>query len=186
MITSCVFAAPRQMGLELMVASSVKSLVACTIDSLDFARTGRRMVGALAVADLTRLTDSLVDDAGSMAVELHGERDSEGHSWLALSVQGQVNLACQRCLEAVPFDVDVVARLELIPPGNPWPDEDLEDDASDAIEADQALRVDALVEDEIILALPLAPMHEDCALPGAAQAGHALSPFAALTSLKKH
>lgn len=169
-----------------MVSSPVKSLVACTIDSLEFARQGRSLVGELAVAGFSRLTGSLVDVAGSMAVELQGERDADGHYWLDLSVQGQVRLACQRCLEAVPFDVDVAVRLELIPSGMPWPDEDLEDDAYEAIDADPALRVDELVEDEIILALPLAPMHEDCALPGAAQAGHELSPFAALASLKKH
>jgi uncharacterized protein len=169
-----------------MVASAVKSLVACTIDSLDFARHGRSLVGELVVAGFSRLSDSLVDATGSMAVELQGERDADGHYWLDLSVRGQVKVACQRCLEAVPFDVDIAVRLELIPPGMPWPDEDLDDDAYEAIDADPALRVDELVEDEIILALPLAPMHEVCALPGAAQTGYELSPFAALASLKKH
>ena len=41
-----------------------------------------------------------------------------------------------------------------------------------------------LVEDEVLLALPVAPRHERCGLPGAAAAGEQIHPFATLAALK--
>lgn len=42
-------------------------------------------------------------------------------------------------------------------PGEEWPDDDLADDSADAIEAEKALAVLSLVEEEVLLALPIAP-----------------------------
>jgi hypothetical protein len=49
------------------------------------------------------------------------------------------------------------SRLQLLAPGEEWPDEDLADDSADAIEAEKELAVLSLVEDEVLLALPIAP-----------------------------
>jgi len=40
-----------------------------------------------------------------------------------------------------------------------------------------------LIEDEILLALPVAPRHEGCALPGSALESARVSPFSVLASL---
>jgi len=74
----------------------------------------------------------------------------------------------------------------LIAPGEEWPDDDLVDDGADAIEAEKALAVLSLVEEEVLLALPIAPRHEQCEPPSGGAAGHGPSPFAALAALKKH
>ena len=44
--------------------------------------------------------------------------------------------------------------------------------------------MEALVEDEILLSLPVAPRHEQCVVPGAAVAGERINPFAALAGFK--
>jgi uncharacterized protein len=49
---------------------------------------------------------------------------------------------------------------------------------------ERELDVAELVEDEILLALPVAPRHEKCGLPGVADAGERINPFAALSGLK--
>jgi uncharacterized metal-binding protein YceD (DUF177 family) len=51
----------------------------------------------------------------------------------------------------------IKSRLQLVGPGEEWPDEDLADDSADAIEAEKELAVLSLVEDEVLLALPIAP-----------------------------
>ena len=103
---------------------------------------------------------------------------------LHLVVSGLVPLACQRCLEPVPCDLDVDTLLELVPEGADLSQDELEDDTRDFLPVVRELDVAELVEDEILLALPVAPRHEKCGLPGAADAGERINPFAALAGLK--
>jgi uncharacterized protein len=70
-------------------------------------------------------------------------------------------------------------------PGEEWPDDDLADDSADSMDADQELSVLSLIEDEVLLALPIAPMHEICDSPLADAGRNRASPFAALAALKK-
>lgn len=156
------------------------------IDSQEFAREGKALAGSVTVAELGRLADVLADVAGSLACELRGGRDGEGKLYLDLRVSGSLNLCCQRCLKPLPFALGIDSRLMLVMPGEPWPDEDLSDDELDAIEAGSEFDVLALVEDEILLALPIVPRHEVCRSPLAVDNEHRPSPFAALAKLKDH
>ncbi len=156
------------------------------IDSLAFAQDGRASEGAVSLTDLPRLAGELLEQRGSLGVRLRGWRDEEGKHWLHLVVQGNVLVQCQRCLEGVDLPLGIDAVLQLIAPGEAWPDDELIDDEADAIAADQALDVLSLIEDEVLLALPIAPLHGQCELPPVAGNGFELSSFAALAALKKH
>jgi uncharacterized protein len=93
-------------------------------------------------------------------------------------------LACQRCLEGISFKLDIDSRLELIPEDAELSQDELEDDTRDFLPVGGELNVAELVEDEVLLALPAAPRHERCGLPGAADAGERINPFASLAGLK--
>lgn len=172
------------------MSRELPNLVGTVVDSLEFARDGGVLDGMLKIADLPRLADVLAATGGNLAVRLEGQRviasDGGRSFWLILAVEGALSLVCQRCLSGVEFPLTLESRLQLVAPGQPWPDEDLADDDTDAIAADKQLSLLALVEEEVLLALPIAPMHEECEPPGAARDGHELSPFAALAALKKH
>ena len=153
-------------------------------DAFAFARDGRVLEGTLAVSELERLHDLLAEVAGEVSFRLRGFKGESGESMLHLEVSGVVPLACQRCLEPVPCDLDVDNLLELVPEGADLSQDELEDDTRDFLPVDRELDVVELVEDEILLALPVAPRHEKCGLPGAADAGERINPFAALAGLK--
>jgi uncharacterized protein len=161
------------------------TLAPTVIDSLTFTRGGGQIAGLVSLARLPRLAGDALAPEGGLVVELRGWRDDEGKSWLDLRIRGDVLTHCQRCLESVTLPLRIDSRLQLIAPGEAWPDDDLADDAADAIAADRAMDVLALVEDEVLLALPVAPLHARCALPAAVERTGA-SPFAALAALKKH
>jgi uncharacterized protein len=105
-------------------------------------------------------------------------------------------LQCQHCLAEVGFECAIDSRLLLIPSGAPeesWPADELESDEYDAMPASRELSVLELVEEEVLLALPIVPRHADCLLPAAALVGAGAeieesvpSPFAVLAGLKKH
>ena len=156
------------------------------IDSLEFAREDGVLAGSVPVAGLVRLAEVLTDNAGSLDCELRGGRDGEGRPFLQLHVAGSINLCCQRCLSALPFALDVDSRLMLVAPGAEWPDDELEEDGIDAIEASREQPVLELVEDEVLLALPISPRHEDCRPSVAVENEYGPSPFAALAQLKDH
>jgi uncharacterized protein len=153
-------------------------------DSFAFARDGRVLEGTLPVASLERLHDQLANVAGELAFRLQGRRGQRGELLLEVEVSGTLALACQRCLEAIVFDLDVDSLLELVPEGAELSQEELEDDTRDFLPVAGELDVAQLVEDEVLLALPVAPRHERCGLPGAAAAGEQIHPFATLAALK--
>lgn len=153
-------------------------------DAFAFARDGRVLKGTLAVADLERLHDLLSDVSGEVNFLIRGFKGERGEFMLHLEVSGILPLACQRCLNAVFFDLDVDGLLELVPEGAELSQDELEDDTRDFLPLVSELNVAEFVEDEILLALPVAPRHEECGLPGAADAGDRINPFAALSGLK--
>lgn len=140
--------------------------------------------GVLAVADLGRLHDLLTDSAGELQFRLEGFRGQRGESMLRVQVTGTLPLTCQRCLEGIPFAVDVDSVLEIVPENAEMSQDELEDDSRDFLPVAGELKVAELVEDEVLLALPFAPRHENCGLPGDAEAGERQGPFAALGTLK--
>lgn len=153
-------------------------------DAFAFARDGRVLDGTLAVAELDRLHDLLAEIGGEVTFRLEGFKGDSGEAMLHLEASGTIPLACQRCLEAVPCNLNVDALLELVLAGAELSQDELEDDTRDFLPVGRELDVVELVEDEILLALPVAPRHEKCGLPGAADAGERISPFAKLSGLK--
>lgn len=153
-------------------------------DAFAFARDGRVLKGTLPVSGLERLHDLLTEITGEVAYHLQGFKGERGEFMLRLEVTGTIPLACQRCLNAVSFDLDVDSLLEIVPEGTELSQDELEDDTRDFLPLVSELDVAEFVEDEILLALPVAPRHEECGLPGAADAGDRINPFAALSGLK--
>ena len=156
-------------------------------DPFRFAADARTLEGVSAVADLMRLSDALASSAGQMSWRIEGSM-AEGvealEPRLHLTVEGELQLCCQRCLGGMAWQVDVDSVLQPVRSGQPIPEEELEDDRVDAIELDGELDVLALVEDEILLALPIAPRHQVCDAPQPEGGASKESPFAALASLR--
>jgi uncharacterized protein len=168
-------------------------LAGVVIDSRKFAAEEDCIAGKLALTRLTRLHDVLASREGWLDCELAGyrEADSAGGTKLGLrlTVRGRLVMHCQRCLAEVGFDCAIDSRLLLIPPDAEWPEEDLESDDFDAIPASRELSVLSLVEDEVLLALPIVPRHAECqplVETGAAEEESEPSPFAVLAGLKRH
>lgn len=154
------------------------------IDSENFSRKGGSLTRSVAVADLPRLLGGLASSQGTLQYSLEGVLSDRGKPCLHLLVSGTVQLVCQRCLELLDHPVQVDSLLELIANETDLSQEELEDDSRDFIPADKEQDVEDLVEDEVILSLPIAPRHEACALPQGGDVSGKVLPFAALAALK--
>ncbi len=120
--------------------------------------------------------------AAAVDFVLAGEINEHGKPGLRLSVTGNVRLRCQRCLGDVGFPLRLEAQLELA--AGEAEILAAEDDI-DRVVAGRDMNVADLVEEELILALPMAPKHEQCRAAAGAEAGAGPSAFQALAALKK-
>ncbi|HEY0961186.1 MAG TPA: YceD family protein [Pseudomonadales bacterium] len=159
-----------------------------------FAREGT-ITAELALARLQRLIEQLASDQGTVAVDLRFGRDEEGRRVLAGTLDSTVKAACQRCLQEM--DLDLHSSLSLFVVDTEEELQELRDDQDGVVmPEDGNLDVLALIEDELLLSLPMIPMHEDPAcnqvlnalrqggVAGEAVAESRPNPFAVLAGLK--
>ncbi len=157
------------------------------INSLEFAQQAHEIHGRIAPLDLERLADVLVSQAGELRYSLVGGRDSQGGPELRLSVDGELELICQRCLQPMFQAVKIDARFIVVGSENQLPAPEEEPDDAEFLVADPHMNVVALIEDEVLLALPLASVHENCESAGAQEQQaqeQKESPFKVLQGLK--
>ncbi|WP_290652263.1 YceD family protein [Aquisalimonas sp.] len=161
-----------------------------TVDPALLARRDRRLSISIDMDGLERLSGLLAKGGGQVAVDLHFYVDSGRRTLISGAIRAQVTLICQRCLGPVVIDLAPNVHVAVI---------DCEEDADHLPEALDPLVCPAgelvlahLVEDELILALPVIARHEDdprCPpltpdQPGGDGAKRD-NPFAVLGALKK-
>ena len=166
----------------------------------EFAQRRRSLQGSVAVAELPRLAAALHADAqqlGRLRVHwslrgtLRSDPAGAEQALVSLRVKGELPMTCQRCLQASEQAIDDEVTLRLVDEEPELGTEELES-PEESFCARHPVDVLELVEDQLILALPLVPMHARCPQP--LPAGDAVqrpaeapaqSPFAVLAGLRK-
>jgi uncharacterized protein len=169
------------------------------LDVRAFAAAGAALQGTLPQAELPRLADSTLALPGDGALppvawSAHGEQrpvaGGEPEVWLQLQSDTAVWLQCQRCLQPLHEPLAVTRRFRFVATEEEAErlDETSEDDV---LALPRSLDLHELLEDELILALPLVPRHDTCPQPLPTSVGEeaieddAPNPFAALAALKR-
>jgi uncharacterized protein len=165
-----------------------------------FAQEAAPLAEATPLQNMERLVHEALNPAPDTVVNWRASGElrpragaEEGDIWLHLSAQATLPLCCQRCMTSVetPLEVDQWFRFVA--------DEDTamaQDDQSveDLLVLAPQFDLLDLLEDELLMALPLVPMHENCPVSPVFSAGEPAlavekelkpNPFAALAGLKK-
>lgn len=168
------------------------------LDAQAFARSGGELAGRWAQSAMPRLAEGLLqlaDEPAAVEWTARGEqrpvRGGAPQIRLHLSARTVVSLECQRCLMPMqqPLEVDreflfardeaEAARLD-------------EESEEDVLVLARVLDLAELVEDELILALPIVPRHGTCPQPllapdasGDEAEAPRENPFAALAALRR-
>lgn len=149
-----------------------------------------RLDGRLPLASFTRLRDLLADAEGDDVIcSIEFGRDVLEQPFALLRIEAGLPLVCQRTLQRFVWPLEVEQRLGLI-----------RDEAEEAallpdyesllLESDGALSPVALVEDELILAIPAIPVAPGSEAierdwPVSSEEETRANPFSALAGLKK-
>jgi len=144
------------------------------------------LAGTFKPADLERLLDDLADERGELRYEVTAALDKQRRKVVSCIIEGFVFLMCQKSLEAFRHEISIQERLILVDDEGGLPPIE-EEGEEDYVVADGPLDIRDLVEDAVLLSLPVVPRK-----PGLeGEAGQPAtvvkeSPFAALARLKKN
>lgn len=175
-----------------MVHSRVDPLAAgdmadVKFDAFHFARGAGRRSGRIPVARFERLCAAGVRPEGELTVELRGG-ETDGKPWLQIVVAGELKMVCQRCLEVLAVSLAIDNRLMVRATASDqhddaeWTVEDIDDE----LIGSGPLDIGDVVEDEILLEIPMVALHDACdEASGAAVGQQKSSPFAALQALRR-
>lgn len=174
-----------------------KAFQAQRLDVQAFADAAALLQGELDGRSMPRLTDALLtasDAPAQLRWRAQGGRRKLAAAGslpgLALSASGSVPLQCQRCLGVVQVELLIDRGFAFAPDEAEAARLDESSD-DDVLVASRAFDLLELLEDELILALPIVPRHEDCQPPAMAQAtqppveSERQRPFEALKALRR-
>ncbi|MDX1678288.1 23S rRNA accumulation protein YceD [Arsukibacterium sp.] len=172
-----------------------KVKIPVTLDPVKAAQKRSIFDGIVPLQTLTRLTESLVEKQGDVTVRIECGTDEQGLAVLNGDAACQVTVCCERCGE--PMKLALGCEFVYTPvKGDDDPVLALVPERYDVIERDEhgEINLRQLVEDELILALPLFPMHDaaQCHISADAMSFGDIgpepekpNPFAILQELKK-
>ncbi len=163
------------------------------VDPFRYAEQSLGIAGTLNIKDMQRVSSAVMPVEGSVVtVSLQFGRDEQKMAYLKGHLETALTLQCQRCMEPYSYEIMsdfVLGIVSTLAETNTLPEQ-----YEPVLVKDGMLALRELIEDEIILNLPIIPRHEpdDCkvVLPYAdseedlgVKKGD--SPFQVLASLKQ-
>ncbi|MGN6669430.1 MAG: DUF177 domain-containing protein [Trinickia sp.] len=145
-------------------------------DIFEFARSGRQAAGAVRVSQLPRMLNEVPADApdrdtlfswraeGSTQPELQDDGTEAAQPYLRLALHGMAWLECQRCLTPYEEAFDVETTFRLVATEEEAEAFPLDEDELDVIVGSRQFDLVDLIEEELLLSLPLVPKHDVCPL----------------------
>lgn len=152
------------------------------IDGFEFASAGALQQGRMPLSSFPRLQDQLASDAGEVEYAVEGVLDARGRPGLRLRVKARLQLCCQRCLAALPHELNEEQTLVLAATQEEIDADPAGVDGPDRVLAGKQMSLRDIVEDQLILALPFAPRHGRCEAAGQEEDGKN-TPFAGLRGM---
>lgn len=165
------------------------------IDPLRLAQNGLKLDGQLLLNTMPRLAASLNSDEGVVEAQLAFDVDEIGTPYMKGELTTEVSMICERCMSPMTVTLSVNCLLAMVISErkidalaehyDPW-----------LLENSDPVSLSKVIEDELILALPLVPRHTKACLPKEVwsagsddseveEGNKPESPFAILSSLKK-
>lgn len=155
------------------------------INNLEFAKKQEKIAHVIDVDSCERLFDLLENNSTltkSIRYTLIGSASTFHLPSLDLRIEATLPVLCQRCLQPMQLDLSlayeyVVAEFE--------PEAFEGDDDIDWVEASREMNINTLVEDELLMAIPLGPLHSHACKPPIQEDVQKPNPFAVLKNLMK-
>ena len=159
-----------------------------TIDPMRLAKVGKEISGSYDLRQFDRVNVSLNDDSMVwVSFRLEFSRDERnGLFCIVGDLQTTLPQVCQRCMQAMRYQLSAIIKMAIV--SNETEAENLPAEFEACIDTGVPVKLQDFIEDELLLAMPLVPLHEEQECPAADKFNHAETakenPFAELKNLK--
>lgn len=130
-----------------------------SVDALKPFEQGTVKEGSLALAGMNRLEPLILETEGEAAVRLAFFFDDERRRVIEGWIRAELEVLCQRCLEAMRLPVESSFRVGVV--DTEAMAEQLPASLEPMVAGQRDLPVHELLEDELIMSLPDYPVHEE-------------------------
>ncbi|MDG2459570.1 MAG: YceD family protein [Luminiphilus sp.] len=130
------------------------------LDLRSLAVRGAQVEGIVAEESLPRLRQAGIEMAGPVAAAFSFERDESGRYIVVAAIQATVLMICQRCLGPISLDLNARSNMACV-----WDDQEAValPAGYEPLIVGQVANLREIAEEEILLAIPVSPLHaEDC------------------------
>ncbi|MCY1343181.1 Large ribosomal RNA subunit accumulation protein YceD [compost metagenome] len=162
------------------------------VDPRKLADRGATLNCEVSLAELPRFCDPLADNVGTVRAKFVFERDERNAVVMRSELDTEVKMVCQRCLELVALPIHSECNYAVVREGA---NTQSVPKGYDVLELGEApLELLELVEEELLLALPIVPVHDpkDCQQPAGLDEPESSedevprsNPFSVLAQLKR-
>lgn len=158
-----------------------------TVKPFSLAENGQTLGGEIALAKMQRLAGLLSSNQGTVEASLDFGLDEQGIPYLKGHVKATLELICQRCMQSMQYPLDTTVNLAIAHSATEA--ERLPTHYEPLVVESPILSLVSVIEDELILVLPIVAMHDevDCKAAKTVAVGSAVekpNPFAVLAKLK--
>lgn len=165
------------------------------VDARKLSAKGAEISAQIRVSELPRIADMLASDRGNVAADLRFFTDEDHRKRLDGHLAAQLEVVCQRCLEAMPLELESDFALGIV-----WSEEEakhLGSSLEPLIVGEELVNLADVISEELILSLPYVSYHraEDCSQQQREFSGGDViapaeeereNPFKVLEQLKQH
>jgi uncharacterized protein len=153
-----------------MKARSPRPIVPTKLDIGVFIESLAALDGQSPMSDMPRLAGGLAPDVPPASMqsatwrvqgELVAQRVGPPQTWLILEAQATLPWTCQRCLQPVDLPIEVSRKMRFVLDEATAAQLDAELD-DDVLVLSRSFDLVALIEDELIMAAPIVPFHDEC------------------------
>ncbi|MCB1647087.1 MAG: DUF177 domain-containing protein [Pseudomonadales bacterium] len=149
-----------------------------------------RLEGTIPFDSLGRFTDLLLDKDGDVQARLEFRKGKRQKTLVVGNLQAAVSVTCQKCLEPMTLALETNFRTLILKTDEELDALEQEDDGF--VCPDEMLPLTDLIEDELIVGMPMVTRHEACEIDAALAPepeeirgkGDTYKPFAALADMK--
>ena len=115
--------------------------------------------GSVPISQLSRLSEILAEVDGDVDLELAFSKGNQDRTQISGNLQATVALICQNCMQI--YRQALVCQIDLAVVGRKDDMDELDESTDSLVCTDRELALRDLVEDELILCVPMIPRHPD-------------------------
>tara|TARA_E500000331_G_scaffold195702_1_gene187980 strand:+ start:1083 stop:1601 length:519 start_codon:yes stop_codon:yes gene_type:complete len=130
-----------------------------TVNFIEYVENGSLLHGNIPLAQFSRLCELIEDDEGSVEVSLTFRQEESQRVTAVGTAMTELKLACQSCLEVMSLPVAIQIDVTLVNDENELAA--LPSDSDGIVVEAPMVSLTDIIEDDLILVLPMVPRHEE-------------------------